>query len=116
MAALRRLLRAGPEAPLLGGGPGAPPEPERRHAGDGAESDGERPEEGAAGGAPGSPWGSPAPEGGPGPSPPPTLALPPGPAAWLGAELGALERELGSLKEMEDHYWQLFLANRGLFT
>ncbi|XP_057243954.1 basic salivary proline-rich protein 3-like, partial [Malurus melanocephalus] len=128
VAALRRLLQAGgapgegPPLPEqdLGGGPGvAPPEQERRHAGDGAESDGERPERGAAGGVPNGPWGSPGglPEGGgPEQSLPPGLGLAAGPAAWLGAELGALEEALRGLKEIEDHYWQLFLAKRSLFT
>ncbi|XP_059690665.1 rho guanine nucleotide exchange factor 1 [Gavia stellata] len=110
------------------GGPGpAPPEEERRDAGDGAESEGEgrgqRPEGGAAGGAPNGPrspqWGSRLPEAG-GPVPP--LALPPQQAAWLGDELQGLEETLQRLKEIEEHYWQLqeFLAKRSstgcLFT
>lgn len=71
------------------------------------------------GGAPSGPWGTPGalPEaGGPEQSPPPNLGLSPGPAAWLEAELGALEEALRGLKEMEDHYWQLFLAKRSVFT
>ncbi|XP_072776882.1 rho guanine nucleotide exchange factor 1 [Taeniopygia guttata] len=107
VSALRRRLRVGegPAPPLppgqdLGGGPGATlPEQERRHAGDGAESDGDPPE-GAAGGVPNGPAGEGA------PSPPP----------WLGEELGALEEALRGLQEMEEHYWQLFLAKPGLFT
>ncbi|KAK4805272.1 hypothetical protein QYF61_002898, partial [Mycteria americana] len=86
------------------GGPGlAPPEDERRDAGDGAESEGEgrgqRPEGGAAGGTPNGPrspqWGSQLPEAG-GPVPP--LALPPQQAAWLGDELQGLEETLQRLK------------------
>ncbi|XP_072704328.1 rho guanine nucleotide exchange factor 1 isoform X6 [Ciconia boyciana] len=110
------------------GGPGlAPPEDERRDAGDGAESEGEgrgqRPEGGAAGGTPNGPrspqWGSQLPEAG-GPVPP--LALPPQQAAWLGDELQGLEETLQRLKEIEEHYWQLqeLLAKRSsagcLFT
>ncbi|XP_074786488.1 rho guanine nucleotide exchange factor 1 isoform X2 [Athene noctua] len=113
------------------GRPGpAPPDEERRDAGDGAESEsegrGQRPEGGAAGGPPNGPrpppWGSrPAEAGG---APPalalPPLALPPPQAAWLGEELQGLEETLQRLKEIEEQFWQLqhLLAKRSscLFT
>ncbi|XP_074991108.1 rho guanine nucleotide exchange factor 1 isoform X3 [Calonectris borealis] len=118
---------ASPPEDTWGGPSPAPPEEERRDAGDGAESEGEgrgqRPEGGAAGGTPNGPrspqWGSRLPEAG-GPVPP--LALPPQQAAWLGDELQGLEETLQRLKEIEEHYWQLqeFLAKRSstgcLFT